>query len=516
MRRFIVTFVVGLAFIAAAGLAVGDIIKLNTGGRIVGKIVEEDETHIIVQTPTGRTEIMREDIESIERGGDPIDIYKENVKKIDDKSAKDHYQLGLWCKENKLAEQYEKHMLKAIELDPKFDAPHKELGYEFYHGKWMSYEDACEAKGWVKHEGRYYPPETAKRLEQGLVKVKGKWVSREALEKERTARLSKIRKYEKAAAGAKIEDIKVPEEIEKLLEMAKDPDPAKRLAAYEALYAKDKLAKDLLAKILFQERAKSRDKVVGYFKNNKSSIRSKLGKLIIERRAKAMKIIFDKTIYPDANHGRSGQPKVDEVVNALRAVYESPFDYYLEKSLTVKDLWASHKATLELVNKYTDARIKPEDDRKEISEEVGDILSMWKVTAQSSWFEVLAYNKTVKTTLTKEERACIDKTNWYRMMLGRRPLKIHEGLVQAARKHSECMKKNNFFAHDCRIHGSPAARCRREGAPFRGENIANGMKMGVAAFWGWYNSSGHHRNMLAGHGQIGVGNCDRLWTMDLG
>jgi uncharacterized protein YkwD len=516
MRRSIFALVVGVTILAAAGLAVGDIIKLNTGGRIVGKIVEEDETRIIVQTPTGRTEIMREDIESIERGGDPVDIYKQHLKMIDDSSAKDHYQLGLWCKENKLADEYEKHMLRAIELDPKFDAPHKELGYEFYRGKWMTYEDACTAKGWVKYEGRYYPPETAKRLEQGLVNVEGKWVSKEALEKERSERLSTIRKYEKAAADTKIEEVKVPQEIEKLLEMARDPDAAKRTAAYEALYAKDKLAKDLLAKVLFQDRAKTRDKVIGYFKSNKSSIRGKLASIVQERRANALKVIFDKTIYPDANHGRSGQPKVDEVVDALRAVYESPFDYYIEKSSTVQELWAGHKAAVDLVNKYTDARVNLEDDKKEISEEVGEIICMWKAMASSEWIDVLSYNKTVKTTLTEEERACIDKTNWYRMMLGKRPLKIHEGLVQAARKHSECMNKNNFFAHDCKIHGSPAARCRREGAPFRGENIANGMKSGVAAFWGWYTSSGHHRNMLAGHGCIGVGNCDRLWNMDLG
>jgi uncharacterized protein YkwD len=207
---------------------------------------------------------------------------------------------------------------------------------------------------------------------------------------------------------------------------------------------------------------------------------------------------------------------VDEAVDALRLVYETPFEYYLQKSSSVQERWEEYKATIGLVNKYTDARIRLDEEQKEISAEVSKILAMWKVMAPRGSFETLEYNKKVKTTLTEEERACIDKTNWYRMMLGRRPLRVHEGLVQAARKHSECMKENGYFSHNCKIHGGPAKRCRKEGAPYSGENISTGPKTGVGAFWSWYGSSGHHRNMLANHRFIGVGKAGRLWTMDLG
>jgi uncharacterized protein YkwD len=516
MKRFFILVMVSTAIVAAAGFALADIIKLNTGGRIIGKIVEEDESQVVVETPTGRTVVMREDIASIEPGETLQDIYKKHLNEMDANSAKDHHKLGLWCKENKMAEEYEKHMLRAIKLDPEYAPPHEELGYIFYRGKWMEYEDACKAKGWKKHEGKWYPAKDVECMEQGLVRVAGKWVSKEALEKERKARLSKIRKYERAAASTKIEEIKVPDELQQLLEMARDPEAAKRLAAYDALHAKDKLARDLLAKLLFQERAKSRKKVVGYFKNNKGSIRKKLAKYVEDRRRKARAIIFDKTIYPDANHGRSGQAKVDEAVNALRLVYETPFEFYLQKNSTVQERWEEYKKTIELVNKYTDARIRLDEEKKEISREVSDAVAMWKVMAPRGSAETLEYNKRIKTTLTKEERACIDTTNQYRMMLGRRPLRVHEGLVQAARKHSQCMKDNNFFSHGCKIHGGPATRCRKEGAPYSGENISTGPKMGAGAFRSWYGSSGHHRNMLANHRFIGVGNAGRLWTMDLG
>lgn len=514
-RTFFLTAAI-LVLAATAGFALADIIKLNTGGRVVGKIIEEDESQVVVETATGRTVIMREDILSIERGEELLDIYRKRLKEISQDSARDNYELGLWCKENKLAEQYEKHMLRAIELDSDYAPPHEELGYVFYRGKWMTYEDACKARGWKKYEGGWYPAKDVEALEQGLVKVEGKWVSKKAIEEERAARFKRIRKYEKAAAGTKIEEIEVPEDVQKLLEMARDPDPAKRIAAYDALYAKDKVARDLLAKLLFQERSKHRERVVGYFKNNKASIRKKLGALVEKRRQTARSIIFDKTIYPDANHGRSGQPKVDEAVNALREVYETPFEFYLGKNSTVQECWEKYKEIIALVNKYTDVNIKLGEEQKEISKLVGDVIAMWKVMAPRGSFETIEYNRKVKTTLTEQERACIDATNEYRMMLGRRPLRIHEGLVQAARKHSECMKENGFFAHDCRTHGSPAKRCRKEGAPYSGENISTGPKMGVGAFTSWYGSSGHHRNMLMNHRFIGVGNAGRLWTMDLG
>jgi len=515
MKRLFIVVAAAVALFLIAGHAGADIIKLNTGGRIVGKIVEEDESQVVVETPTGKTTIMREDIASIERGGELKDLYKKRLAEINDSSARDHYALGMWCKDNKMAEEYERHMLKAIGLDHDFDKPHEELGYIFYRGKWMTYEDACVAKGWKKFEGNWRPAKDVECMEQGLVKVEGKWVSKAAIEKDKQSRRRKIKKYE-AVAESKIEEIEVPDDVQQLVEMASDPEEAKRLAAYDSLHAKGGVARELLAGLIFKERGKTRDKVVGYFTNNKGSIRKKLGALIDDKRRKARAIIFDKTIYPDANHGRSGQPKVDEAVDALRLVYDTPFEYYLGKNSMVQKYWQEHGKSIDLVNKYTDAGIKLPEEKSEISKLVADKLAMWKCMAPRDSFEILAYNKKIKTTLTEEERACIDVTNQYRMMLGRRPLRVHEGLVQAARKHSQCMEKNGFFAHDCRTHGSPATRCRKEGAPFSGENISTGPTKGPGAFNSWYHSSGHHRNMLSNHRFIGVGNSGKLWTEDFG
>jgi uncharacterized protein YkwD len=133
--------------------------------------------------------------------------------------------------------------------------------------------------------------------------------------------------------------------------------------------------------------------------------------------------------------------------------------------------------------------------------------------------EVQRYNDAVKTSLTPEERACVDATNAYRMMFGLKALKVFEPLVQAARKHSAEMLQLNYFDHNSPnpANRTPAMRCQAEGASFSGENIAMGMRGGVQAFNAWYTSSGHHRNMLEKtHRSIGIGQSGKYWTQNFG
>ena len=50
-----------------------------------------------------------------------------------------------------------------------------------------------------------------------------------------------------------------------------------------------------------------------------------------------------------------------------------------------------------------------------------------------------------------------------------------------------------------------------------GENIAFGYPSAESVHLGWYNSSGHHRNMVLGsYYQIGVGRSGTYWTQNFG
>jgi uncharacterized protein YkwD len=131
------------------------------------------------------------------------------------------------------------------------------------------------------------------------------------------------------------------------------------------------------------------------------------------------------------------------------------------------------------------------------------------------------YNAGVKTTADEEERANVKAVNEYRWMMGLRAVKIDERLVRGARKHSIEMQQRNYFAHGSPTKHlrTPGLRCKREG--YSGgvtENIARGAATGVQAFWQWFKSSGHHRNMVnPGHTDLGCGAANHhWWTQNFG
>ena len=130
----------------------------------------------------------------------------------------------------------------------------------------------------------------------------------------------------------------------------------------------------------------------------------------------------------------------------------------------------------------------------------------------------LIYNRLVRTTASGGEREVVRLTNEHRIRLGFQPLLINELLVRAARAHSAEMRALGYFSHTSPVAGNRSfgQRARREGYPSaRGENIMSGGGP-AAAYWAWFYSAGHHRNMAnPGHNEIGVGH-GGPWTEVLG
>ncbi len=150
----------------------------------------------------------------------------------------------------------------------------------------------------------------------------------------------------------------------------------------------------------------------------------------------------------------------------------------------------------------------------------GDELSTWEqMLLLDALFRALdRYNvERVAEDLTHQELICTEVTNTYRAVLGLRPLIIEPRLVRASRRHSQEMTDLGYFGHQSpvKLNEWPADRTRQEG--YQGgaaENCFSGGSSGQGAFEAWYHSPGHHRNMIGGHLQMGVGH-DRggsMWT----
>jgi uncharacterized protein YkwD len=98
--------------------------------------------------------------------------------------------------------------------------------------------------------------------------------------------------------------------------------------------------------------------------------------------------------------------------------------------------------------------------------------------------------------------------------MGRNVVKVNLKLCKAAKGHSEDMEREGFFSHDSPVPGKKtfSQRAAREGAGASSENISRAGPKGENAFWSWFGSPGHHKNMIGGHGQIGIGRSNGFWT----
>lgn len=319
-----------------------------------------------------------------------------------------------------------------------------------------------------------------------------------------------------------------PEELRKqrlfaLARDATDSNDKTRLAAWEELlrFGDDGVAR--LKTIVTAKLDHDRRALEEWFKPHQALLRKRVDEALLDRRKDALACIFDVKRYPSENHGIVGQPEVDKLVGLVREVWDQPtvfarravpdFDALaraMEEDLVYLEATGGAAPEMPTVDRWL-ARYDAVFAREKIGLQ----------NAQIEWNEaVRKYDADeVLTSADEEERACVLITNDYREMMGVRLLEIDERLVRAARKHSEEMVRLGYFEHYSPVaaNANPGLRCAHEGFPgYGGENIAGGGRRGRDPFDGWYHSSGHHRNMLGNHQQIGVGRHDETWTEDLG
>jgi hypothetical protein len=128
--------------------------------------------------------------------------------------------------------------------------------------------------------------------------------------------------------------------------------------------------------------------------------------------------------------------------------------------------------------------------------------------------KVMADNAALRESIPAGEFQQAWVTNQYRILVGKVPLRLNSKLCDAAREHCKDMVEKDFFDHISPLPGkkTPGDRAARHGASAGGENILMGDSAPEDAFWGWFSSLGHHKNMVGDYSEIGVGNHQKHWT----
>lgn len=213
------TILLTLVFVITASFAFGDILHLKNGQKIEGQIVKQDAKEVVIKTRFGTQTFPRDQVAKIEEKSTPKEEYKKRLEALKPTDAEGFYQLGLWCRSEKLVREANEAFEKAILIDPEHEGAHLALGHVKHEGLWVTpkqkeqIEEQKEAedyraKGMVKYKGEWVlesdlekikqgyvrwedpasgkvewvSPEDKAKLDKGLVKYQGNWYSKEEAE----------------------------------------------------------------------------------------------------------------------------------------------------------------------------------------------------------------------------------------------------------------------------------------------------------------------------------------------
>jgi len=172
---------VGLCVLFCCAALVADIIHIEGGRTITGKIVEEDEDYVVVKTKAGKFRIHKERIVRIERGS-VEEIFAKRLEELEGGDIDGYLKLGLWARSVGLEEQARRLFKAVLGMDPENEFAHFELGHRRLRGRWVTEEEFYKAKGYVKYKGQWLPKEDVEKLQAGFVRWGDEWIRKEELE----------------------------------------------------------------------------------------------------------------------------------------------------------------------------------------------------------------------------------------------------------------------------------------------------------------------------------------------
>lgn len=170
-------FVVAPAAVLAPCEAPAETIVLATGGRIEGKLVNDQESprrsYIVLTASGGRVTLDRNQVKEVIRQS-PAEREYEQIRPQHPDTVDGHWELALWCRDHYLERLRDKHLQRIVQLDPLHDEAHRLLGH-----KWDEVENR-----W-KTERAYWE-------DQGYVLYQGDWMTRQEREIKQRARKKEV------------------------------------------------------------------------------------------------------------------------------------------------------------------------------------------------------------------------------------------------------------------------------------------------------------------------------------
>ncbi|MHC4778192.1 MAG: FHA domain-containing protein [Planctomycetota bacterium] len=347
--------------------------------------------------------------------------------------------------------------------------------------------------------------------------------------------LYKSRWYSRTDRDRAVEDDKIASLVQVILQK-----PLPQAAGAMGTLSTMKRGRQPMLKALYEKREILKKKMAKDLRFD-NAVLVQLKRQIDEARAEALDFIEDVARYPDKKkmeaEGRSGEywkiqkEEVDTRVKAVRDIWVNPYSAAVKMNPAARSIEKDLRKVNEWIareDKKFDPKKADEVDTSYIASLASSKLNIKTFSTDKKEQKLIAYNIAVmewnkgSKEATQVEIEQVRVTNEYRWMLGRRCVKIEDMLVRAARGHSKYMTDSGKFAHV--IPGEPEGATPRERCKYHGytagstsENISYNQTDPTGTFVAWYNSSGHHRNMINRNWAVlGAGLSGPNWTQNFG
>jgi RNase P/RNase MRP subunit p29 len=190
-----------------------DVVKLVDGGEIHGRIVEETENFVKIETRGTTVQVKRDEIATILKDFDFDSELKKRRSSLPAGDADALYKLGLWCEENKREKEAKERFEEAVKINPEHLLAREKLHHKKHRGKWYTEEDYYKEINWVNYGGVWMPKEDKERYEAGLVKREdGTWITKKEWDQEQKKIESKPKPEEKTTAAKETKPEEQPDD----------------------------------------------------------------------------------------------------------------------------------------------------------------------------------------------------------------------------------------------------------------------------------------------------------------
>jgi hypothetical protein len=153
---------VPLVCVLACPVARGDVVVLQSGGRVEGKLLNvkkgESRDKYIVETSAGRLTLDKSQVKEVIEQTASQDEY-EKVRRQYSDTAEGQMALALWCRDHNLPRPREKHLQRVLELDPNNAEAHRLLKHLRDEGGWKTQQQFFEDRGYVEYQGQWMTPQ---------------------------------------------------------------------------------------------------------------------------------------------------------------------------------------------------------------------------------------------------------------------------------------------------------------------------------------------------------------------